>query len=411
MALTEAKADVNAVDGNGLRALELSKMWGKRECSRRLQALQWAADKEAVDNEKQLNKYSNDVTRVLRTRQQKFEQAIRGQEAFDDWLSAKGLSASRSASLCHQHTTSSLLREQSQSSEEIQDSLTRSPSSVSLHPTSRLTSKFNSMWSVHSAPATLNHAAGRDAISALTSPSLPALLDPEDLPPPPAAAKPIRISFRAKHQHKDRSASNPLKSQHTEASPKSKAKRMKRPKAATPSRKPQKKRLPRVSTPHPGLSPKTNEIEEEELMAGAEESSDLPKLRIEELLLKERHQLPALKPLAWASSHQLHNSGVAPADVQPANASMPQVHVVARPLRANSLCLAALRSSTLDSVAEEEEMISTSSSLSDIDAYLGPTHSCLQLQCMSEGMESPCSASDLSHCSVEIFDQMSLSDD
>ena len=406
IALVESGADVAAVDVNGLRPVDVAMMWGKRDCARRLKALQWAAEKTQAEDQRRLSTHCNRLARVQRTRQQKAEQAVRGEEAFTDWLSLKGLSTSSSASLARHHTTSSLLHEQGQSSSDSLDRLSDGQSAVPQRSHSQMSSRFNSMWSVYSAPAKLStgSAPDRDAISALTSPSLPTLVDSQL--GNHVAAKPIRISFRSKHQHRDFGHLQAQKSQHLDSSPKSSAKRIKRPgpSAATATSKGshKRRRLPRTSTPHPSQAAAA--LPEEEAMAVCEENRDLPRLRIEELLLKDRNQLPQLKASAW-SADQL--SGMQGEESSPGSRSSlaPPVH---RPLRANSLRLAALRTATLDAVAEEDE--STSSSLSDLDAYLGPTHSCLHLQCV-ESMDSPYSVSDLSHCSGEMLDRMSLSDD
>ncbi|XP_065176552.1 uncharacterized protein LOC135806310 [Sycon ciliatum] len=439
MVLLESGANNQALDKLKRQPVDVAKWSGKGECVRRLTAVAWAAEKTHAEETKRLHAYSSDIERVHRTRQQKLEQALRGEEAFGDWLAAKGLASTSSASLSHQHTTSSL--HHISGTADVDDRSSRASSRsgttsmAASRVSSRLSSKFNSMWSVYSAPPLLPASmadGGRSTLSRLASPSLPFITTPDEFPPPPAASKPIKISFQHRHQHGHLLKAS--KSQHSGVSPKSKAKRTRHSGAARTGhtghiaasrRKESKQRpLPRASTPHPSRDmssvgmpppPPSPPVEESMVEIDDEERPDLllPSVRIEELLMKDRHQLPTLKPLAWGSGHQLLDP-MATSDDQQGNESAkqrPQAMPVFRPLRANSLRLAALRSTNLEAVDEEGE--SASSSVSDIDAYLGPTHSCLQLQ-SSDGIDTPVSGgtgSDISLCSTDMLDRMSLSDD
>lgn len=90
--LLQSGADFTATDVNGHTALETAKLWGKRECARRLAAVQWTSEKTKQINEmivKTIRKVYADRHRKGIEDNERFWEA---NLSFQKWIKSKGFS-------------------------------------------------------------------------------------------------------------------------------------------------------------------------------------------------------------------------------------------------------------------------------------------------------------------------------
>ena len=90
--LLQSGADFNITDFSGHTALETAKLWGKRECARRLAAFKWSSNKNNEANEtveKKIRKEYADRDRKERERSKRMWQ---NNLSFQGWIVSKGFS-------------------------------------------------------------------------------------------------------------------------------------------------------------------------------------------------------------------------------------------------------------------------------------------------------------------------------
>ena len=383
VALLEAGADPMIENSNGHSSYQVARLWGQRECARYLQAVQWAATKNKEEIARHHHQKTAEATRRISEHRQRSLQAARSQDAYDDWMAAKGLERSSSASsLAEKHTVSSMLRSRSSMPNIGDASDARSMAS------SRMSSKCSSLWSVRTAPSSISWTKLDLGDWAKSNMSLASSADSDHFPPPrDGPAKPIVISFRHKRQHQE-----PL---------------------VVPQRPASAHRKRRASTPglvasRPKSCKKKSTRRDNDLNSGSDESLFRSSSSSDILVVDEHYGLPALRSSArdggmqspgpssiqaWltGSSYSVGSDSpkeedgepsARPSDVAvyltPPTPSPPQSptppppssQMAMRPLRANSLRLAFLRTASLTAVQEEPNNSSGDESVGSVEGSL-----------------------------------------